>query len=576
MASIVGKRRGKHTYYYLIVGKRRGKHTYYYLVESARVGGEPRIVSQQYLGTAEEVLARLSGTATGAPVRSQHKQFGDLAAVWSVLERLDVAGIVDAVAPRRSHAGASVGTYIALAVANRVVAPCSKLQFADWWATTAGPRWVKLPQAALDHRRFWEALDRLGEQQLRVVEAELGRRMVSEYGLDLGGLVVDMTNFATFIDSTNQRASIAQRGKAKQKRNDLRLVGLGLVVTRDGGVPVVSHAYAGDRPDVTQFTAVIDELLARYRQLTRQVESLTVVYDAGQNSAANHARVEQAGIGFVGSLAPSDHPALLAIPTARYVAVDAARYPGLTCVDTTVSALGVTRRAVVTHSPALHQAQSRGLDQTLAKAHARLAELQARLARGRTRRDRSAVEHQITTILGPRWVADVITATLTGDAPAQFRLSWRTDQAARRRLEGRIFGKRILFTNRDEWTTAEVVAAYRSQSEVEAGFRQLKDPHVVSFSPLRHWTDQKIRVHVFSCVLALAIAHLLRRQADQAGLHLSVRELLAELAGIQETVLLYHNGGKGRPRAQRILTDKAPTQQALYDLFALDRYAPTR
>jgi len=559
-----------------IVGKRRGKHTYYYLVESARVGGEPRIVSQQYLGTAEEVLARLSGTATGAPVRSQHKQFGDLAAVWSVLERLEVAGIVDAVAPRRSHAGASVGTYIALAVANRVVAPCSKLQFADWWATTAGPRWVKLPQAALDHRRFWEALDRLGEQQLRVVEAELGRRIVSEYGLDLGGLVVDMTNFATFIDSTNQRASIAQRGKAKQKRNDLRLVGLGLVVTRDGGVPVVSHAYAGDRPDVTQFTAVIDELLARYRQLARQVESLTVVYDAGQNSAANHARVEQAGIGFVGSLAPSDHPALLAIPTARYVAVDAARYPGLTCVDTTVSALGVTRRAVVTHSPTLHQAQSRGLDQTLAKAHARLAELQARLARGRTRRDRSAVEHQITTILGPRWVADVITATLTGDAPAQFRLSWRTDQAARRRLEGRIFGKRILFTNRDEWTTAEVVAAYRSQSEVEAGFRQLKDPHVVSFSPLRHWTDQKIRVHVFSCVLALAIAHLLRRQADQAGLHLSVRELLAELAGIQETVLLYHNGGKGRPRAQRILTDKAPTQQALYDLFALDRYAPTR
>ncbi len=88
----------------------------------------------------------------------------------------------------------------------------------------------------------------------------------------------------------------------------------------------------------------------------------------------------------------------------------------------------------------------------------------------------------MTTILGPRWVADVITATLTGDAPATLRLSWRTDQAARRRLERRIFGKRILFTNRDTWPVADVVAAYRSQSEVEAGFRQLKDPHVVSFS----------------------------------------------------------------------------------------------
>ncbi len=91
-----------------IVGKRRGKRTYYYLVESARVDGEPRIVSQQYLGTAEEVLARLSGTATGAPVRTQHKGFGDLAAVWSVLERLDVAGVIDRVVPRRFHAGASV------------------------------------------------------------------------------------------------------------------------------------------------------------------------------------------------------------------------------------------------------------------------------------------------------------------------------------------------------------------------------------------------------------------------------------------------------------------------------------
>ena len=411
--------------------------------------GQPRIVSQQYLGTAEEVMARLSGAAAGEPVRTQHKRFGDLAAVWSVLERLDVAGAVDAVVPRRLHAGASVGIYIALATANRVVAPCSKLGFADWWASTAGPRWVKVEQAALDHRRFWEAMDRLTEADLRVIEAELGRRMIAEYGLDLAGLVLDMTNFATFIDSGNDRAPIAQRGRAKQKRTDLRLVGLAMVVTCDGGVPVVSHAYAGDRPDVTQFTTVIDELLARYRDMAGHVESLTLVYDAGQNSHDNHTRVEQAGIGFVGSLPPSDHPDLLAIGKTRYAAVDDDRYPGLTCVDTTVTALGVTRRAVLTHSPTLHAAQSAGFDQTLAKARRRLAELAARLARGNTRRDRAAVQGEITTILRPRWVADVLTATLTGDTPAEFRLTWHTDQTARRRLENRLFGKRILCTNRD-------------------------------------------------------------------------------------------------------------------------------
>jgi hypothetical protein len=246
-----------------VIEKRRTDgRVYYYLVESARVDGKPRIVSQQYLGSAAEVAAKLTGTPAGAPVRSQHKAFGDLAAVWGMLERLGVAEVIDAVVPRRADAGATAGTYLALACANRVVAPCSKLGFADWWAATAGPRWVKVPAAALDHRRFWEAMNLLDEGDLAAIEAELGRRIVTEFDLDLSGLILDMTNFATYIDSGNDKAPIAQRGKAKQKRVDLRLVGLGLIVTRDGSVPLLSHAYPGDRPDVTQFPHLLEELLA--------------------------------------------------------------------------------------------------------------------------------------------------------------------------------------------------------------------------------------------------------------------------------------------------------------------------
>ena len=68
----------------------------------------------------------------------------------------------------------------------------------------------------------------------------------------------------------------------------------------------------------------------------------------------------------------------------------------------------------------------------------------------------------------------------------------------------------------------------------------------------------------------------MRRQAEHAGLHRSVRELLGELSQIGETVLLYHDGGKGRPRARRMITDMDPTQQRLADLFGINRYAPTR
>jgi transposase len=556
-----------------LIGKRIGGQTYYYLREVARVGGKPKIVSQRYLGKAEDIAAAMNG-ATVLPERTRHLAFGDVAAAWSVIEALGVAGIIDEVTgSRRADAGASVGTYLALATLNRVVSPCSKLAFADWWATTAADRWVKIPAAALDHRRFWDAMDAVSPEQLLEIERRTGQAMAGSFGLDLSALVLDMTIFATFIDTGNEKAPIAQRGKAKQKRHDLRLVGLALVVTRDGGVPVVSHAYPGNKPDVTQFTAVVDELAARYAVLAGDGDGLTVVFDAGNDSAANQDHLAGIGLHFVASLPPSWHPDLLAIPATQYQPAGQDRFGGLTYHETTAQALGGQRRVILTHSPTFHDRQARGFDQTLAKAERQLTELQARLARGQTRRPRAQVEAEITAILAPRWVSRVIQATLTGGRPAALRLTWRTGQQARQALEKEYFGKRILFTDRRDWPAAGIIAAYRSQADAEAGFRQLKDPRVVSFSPMFHWTEQKIRVHAFYCVLALTIAHLMRRQATRAGLDLSVRELLHTLAGIQETVMIYPSAG-GRPKARRMLTDHDPTQQRLFEIFNLSARAP--
>jgi transposase len=568
-----------------IVGKKRGNKTYYYLVDSARVDGKPRIVEQHYLGSAEEVMARLSGAPGGSPERTQHKKFGDLAAVWGILNRLKVIEAIDAACgSRRSDAGPSVGTYLALATLNRVVAPCSKLGFADWWATTAGPRFTKVAVAATDHRRFWDAMDALDTDTLAAAERAVATAMVTEFGLDLSAPALDMTNFATFIDSGNDRAPIAQRGHAKQKRNDLRLVGLGLVVTRDGAIPIANHAYPGNRPDVTQFSDVLDELTTRYRSLfdghdgegSDAPTAPTVVFDAGQNSAANFAHLAKSGLHFVGSIPPSDLPDLLALPARRRREVAPETFPGLSAYDTRATVFGADRRVVLTHSKTLHAAQARGFDQTLAKALRALTELAATLARGKTRRDHGAVTAEIAKITRPRWVNRVVTTELSGQDPADLRLTFTLDPAARRALETEHFGKRLLVTDHDDWTIAEVVGGYRSQNDVESGFRQLKDPHVVGFSPMFHWTDSKIRVHVFYCVLALAVAHLMRRQAHHAGIDLSVRELLATLGGIEETVLLYPTGDKGRPRAQRILTDTDPTKQRLSDLFGLANHAPRR
>jgi transposase len=559
------------------VGKKQDGKTYYYLTESARVNGKPRIVSQQYLGSADEIAQRLSEAGPGEPQRSRHVAFGDVAAVWNVLDRLGVVGIIDdVVGARRSDAAASVGTYIALACLNRVVAPCSKLAFAEWWEKTAGDRVVShFSSGALDHRRFWDAMDAISPKDLIEIERRVTAALVSAFDLDLSGLVLDMTNFATYIDSANVRAPIAQRGHAKQKRNDLRLVGLALVVSTDGGIPLVSHAYAGNRNDVTQFAEVVAELVARWGALASETNELTLVYDAGQDSEANQAAIAASPLHFVGSLPPSQHPELLSIARRRYEVVDEERFPGLSATETRASALGGDYRVIITHSESFHAKQSRGFDQTLAKATRALGELAARLERGKTRRDREAVEAEIARIVRPRWASRVITTTLSGDRPAALRLTFSEDAQARRALEDELFGKRVLFTDHDDWALAEVVAAYRSQHHVESDFRQMKDRTVVSFNPMFHWSDDKIRVHVFYCVLALAVARLMRREAARAGVEMSVRELLGELGEIEETVLLYQ-GERGRPRARRMLTEMTPTQERLYDLFGLAQHAPTR
>ena len=556
---------------------------YWYLREMAWIDGKPKLASERYLGSAAEIEALLDAREDALlPERTRHLAFGDVAAVWGLLQRLDVPGIIDAVVgPRRADAGASVGTYLALAALNRVVAPCSKLAFADWWRTTAADRFTGIPAGVLDHRRFWDAMHAVSIDQLAQIEQALAVRIIDEFALDIGSLALDMTNFATFIDSANPKAPIAQRGKAKQKRSDLRLVGLGLVVSRDGAIPLVSHAYAGNKPDVTQFTTVIDKLRASHTALAAQVGAtpvmtapeMTVVFDAGQNSADNFDHLAELDLHYVGSVPPSDVPDLLALPRKRRRVVDADRFGGLTALQTRRVLFGTRRRVVLTHSPTLHAKQQAGFDQTLGKATRQLTDLAATLARGKTRRDRAAVQREIDTICRGGWVQRVLTATLTGDTPARHRLTFTVDQDARAALEQEVFGKRVLITSREDWPIAEVVAGYRSQSDAEFSFRQLKDQRVVSFSPMHHWTEHNIRVHLFTCVLALQLAHLMRRMAGQAGLRYSVRELLATLAGIEESVLIYPSTG-GRPKARRMLTETTPEQARLAELFDLDQWAP--
>src|SRR5713101_4864162 len=381
--------------------KKIGGKTDWYLREMGRVDGKPKMISERYLGTAADIAAAMqTREAAALPERTRHLAFGDVAAGWGMLEDLGVAAVIDEVTGSRpAGARLSAGAYLALAALNRLAAPCSKAGFADWWKTTAADRFTKIAASALDHRRFWDAMHAVTAEQLAEASRKIAVKIVQASGVDCSSVALDMTNFATFIATANGKAPIAQRGKAKQKRSDLRLIGLGLVVTRDGGIPLTWHAYPGDRPDVTQFPAMLDQLHGQYQAVcaaagvTAEAADMTVVFDAGQNSEANFAHLAGTGLHYIGSVPASGCPDLTALPASRRSIVDQDRFGGLTAYDTRRETYGAERRTILTHSPELHQSQARGFDgTTVAKAGKKLDELAATLARGKTRRPREKVE----------------------------------------------------------------------------------------------------------------------------------------------------------------------------------------
>src|ERR1700682_1791159 len=136
-------------------------------------------------------------------------------------------------------------------------------------------------------------------------------------------------------------------------------------------------------------------------------------------------------------------------------------------------------------------------------------------------------------------------------------------------------GKTILFTDNAHWLDEDIVLAYRSQYHIENAFRQMKNPHFLGWSPMYHWTDSKIQVHAFYCVLALLLTSLLQRELARKGEELSVNRILEELGGIQETLIVYpRRQGQRQHTTATCLTRMSPLQNRLFSLLDLKRYAP--
>ena len=559
----------------------RGKR-YWRIVESYRdERGRPRLRVVRHLGTAQKVLDRLS-QAPGRALYAEERDFGATAALWDTAQQLDIVSIIDGRAPKRDQ-GASVGEYILLATLNRAIAPTSKRKLASWYRDTILTRLLPLRPAALQSQRFWDHMNYLDESTLAQIEDDITRRVVEGLNVDLRALFYDTTNFDTFLSSDNP-GELAQRGHAKSKRTDLRVVGLALLVSWDFHIPLFSKVYQGNQNDSVTFSQVLDDLVARYQMFKEKCQRITLVFDKGNNSEENIQALDGSPYHFIGSLVPTQHQDLLDIPLERFRYVKGPLFEGVRVYHTEKEVFGQKRTIVITRSRALLQGQVRGIRQHLAKKLKALRELQNRVARshgpgwkGKPYTDES-IQKNLDKIVSGQYVVDFLWGKVT-HKHGRLGIEFGTDDAAYNNLKKRVLGKRILFTDRQDLTDEEIIFGYRGQHHVERAFKDMKDPYFISFSPARHWTDEMLRVHAFYCVLALTLISLLHRRVYQAGVTISQWGLMQQLKKIKEITNYYpaqpseklHLGG--RPRSERTLTRLDKQQNQIFRALNLGRFS---
>ena len=557
-------------------------HKYWYIVESRRVNGKPRPIVLEYLGKPDALLKRLQGLTEGLRLKSY--SHGAIAALLDVAHKLDISSLINQYvkSPRSYMAekpirnNLTVGITLLLAAIGRVCMPTSKRGWFNWAKTTTLAYLLRCSLSKIDSQHFWDLMDALPIEAIPKIEKELLERIIKIYGLESDTLFFDTTNFFTYIDTTNLRCTIAQRGQNKQKRYDLRQVGLAMVVTREDMIPLFHLTYQGNMNDTKVFRTVIKEIKNRLKALGLDVEKHTLIFDRGNNSKKNMAIVRDLHLHYVGALTPYNHKKLIDEAIDNFEELDV----GDSVIQVYRDKREIwqeERTVVVFISEKLKAGQIRGIYQSLEKKQKQLRELQESLSNPRAKkRNQEELENKITNLLKGQFLKNLIDWSVSEISEGKFQLEFSINRGKLNEIEDKL-GFRIIMTDRHHWSTVDIIKAYYGQSFIEHTFKNLKNPYHLALNPQFHWTDQKIIVHYFGCVLGYQLSAIVWRQAKiGAQFRGALDALLDMLNNIRLGTILEESKTRGRVKATYKLEEMSDEEDAIMEALAIKDFHNNR
>jgi transposase len=534
---------------------------------------EGRSVARQVvLGpAAPPPVADLSATHTVGT-----RALGDVGALVWVAEQLDLVALIDrACGGIGAKDGPSVGELAVAVAIQRACSPGPKRDLGEFLDASL-PRVSCLPGSTFTGQAFHRVAQQVTELELEQAQVAISKAAVARFELSADVLAFDTTNFDTHI-ATLTPGELAKRGHAKSKRKDLRVVGLGVLVSETGHVPLLYRTYSGNGSDQSVLAACLGGLAQLHEALDsgegrHRPAQRTLVRDGGFWSPQLELDLDAAGYYSLISL-PLGHKAA---EEALQMAAQRGAMKPLTGKLSEVRAARMRanvgeldRTLVVVESQELLEGQKRGIAVALRKAKAELRKLESLIEKGRL--SRSRLEDRVKKTLAREHLSSFVVTTIAGTDKAP-TLQWEVDAARRRELERTRLGRRVLCTDRHNWSTGRIVHAFRGQWNVEELFRRAKKGGVVPWGPSHQWADGSLRLHTFATVLGLMLVSLAKIALAPDA---SARRMLASLADIKATLVRTTTGGPGRRPTVMLAPELTAEQRRAVKVFELDKWFPS-
>lgn len=549
---------------------------YWYIVESRRVNGKPRPVTLAYLGKAEDLLSRLDSQKTFDVKSYTH---GDTFALCKAAEELSIIDIINKqVTPTKSgkmpiRDQLTVGASLLLAAIGRACRPTSKMGWRNWSEGTSLELSLSQSMSKLDSQHFWDQMNMIPSDSIEKIESEIVEKLVEQSGIKLDSLFFDTTNFFTFIDSGNEHCELPQRGHNKQKRFDLRQIGMALIVSKEGQLPLFHKTYEGNKNDSKTFNENFKSLTARLKAITKDLSEVTIVFDKGNNSKENFKEIDNCqDLHYVAGLVSSHFKELIEEANRNFqtMVIDGEQIP---VYRVKKEVWGKERTCVVTVSQQLKEGQIQGIHQHLEKKYKALGELKKQIESVNAKKSftEGELSARLKKIIHGQFINEILKYEIIKLDNQKISFTYSLDSIAFDWLKNNILGRKIHTTNRHSWTSEEICLAYRGQANVEFAFRNLKNPLHMAIRPQFHWTDQKIKVHFLICIIGyLLTSYLYLKIKSIRPAQYSMDKMMEDLKTIRLTSFVERKEGKGLPKTDYKLEKIKPELKPIADALKID------